>query len=333
MAKEILGVSKTLAVVKADAYGHGMKEIVSALRYRADCFGVHNVDEGVSLRTIEGRTPVLVFAGNCESIERAIAERLTLTVSDRDFAVKVIDSAKNLGRVAEVHIAVNSGMNRFGFDDYYKFKSVVDLLKSEEVVNVTGIYSHFHTDDISIMLSQRKIFDRYVGYVKTLYPNAVSHISATSGIKNFKATYDMSRLGIGLYGVGLSNLDPAMRITSSIALIREVHKGEYVGYSCQYRAERDIIVAVVYGGYADGILRTMTGGDVVIRQKRAKIIGSIAMDVFFVDVTDIGDVTVGESVTIVGDSVTFEEVAKHAGTIPYEIMTSFHGRVTREYER
>ena len=143
----------------------------------------------------------------------------------------------------------------------------------------------------------------------------------------------MSRLGIGLYGVGLQNARKAMSVTSSIAVIRKVQKGGYVGYSCQYRAERDITVAVVYGGYADGILRAFTGGYVSIRGKRAEIIGSIAMDVFFVDVTDIEGASVGDSVAIIGDNVSVESAAENAGTIPYEIMTSFHGRIVREYER
>lgn len=319
--------------MKADAYGHGMKEVVSALSGKADYFGVHSVDEGVSLRTIERHTPVLVFAADAKDAERGIESGLTLTVSDEEFAKTAIFAAKKLRRGVKIHIAVNSGMNRFGFSDFCVFQRTLEYLKGETLADVTGIYSHFHTDNVSMMLSQRDIFDRYVQRTKDMYPDAISHISATSGIKNFAAAYDMSRLGIGLYGVGLQNARKAMSVTSSIAVIRKVQKGGYVGYSCQYRAERDITVAVVYGGYADGILRAFTGGYVSIRGKRAEIIGSIAMDVFFVDVTDIEGASVGDSVAIIGDNVSVESAAENAGTIPYEIMTSFHGRIVREYER
>lgn len=325
-----------MGVVKADAYGHGIEEVTRAIKPYIDYYGVAVVSEGVSLRKIDRLTPVLVFSMNHNDIDVAIRHNLTLSLSsseDVKACIKELDRMNiqsSSSYTLNVHIAINSGMNRYGFDEDM-LSDALEIIVSDSRIKVTGVYSHLYDDNILHNAVQTQRFDRCVKIVKERYKDALTHLVASGGILAGINKYDMVRMGLCMYEAVDKGFENAMTVRSYVQSIRRVSQGEYVGYSCQYRAEYDMIIAVVNGGYADGIARSMTGGKVVIKGKKAEIIGNVCMDVFFIDITDMDNVNVGDSVDIVSDTNPAKESAIHMNTIEYEVLTAFHGRCTRRY--
>jgi alanine racemase len=250
---------------------------------------------------------------------------------------------KNLKRFP-IHIKLDTGMHRLGFEED-SVNELIATLKGNETVEIRSILSHLATsDDLKhrdFTISQIRLFDKLSSnMVAELGINPIRHILNTSGISNYPdAQYNMVRLGIGLYGV--SN-DPAEQkylenvgtLKSVISQIRTISAGESVGYGRKFMAEKTTKVATIPIGYADGISRAWGNGVgfISIKDKKAKIIGSICMDMLMVDVTEI-DCTEGDRVIIFGESPTVSYIAKKLNTIAYEILTSIAQRVKRVFYR
>ena len=194
------------------------------------------------------------------------------------------------------------------------------------------MYSHLYSSMMTHSLEQMALFDKYISIARSLLnDDIVTHISATNGMDICRDRYDMTRAGIGLYVGDGKQLIDAVTLYSRVQSIRHIKSGEFVGYSCQFVAKCDIIVAVVFGGYADGIDRRLTGLRVKVGEGYGTIIGDICMDVFFVDITSAPHARVGDIVTIIGADNGIEQVARHMDTISYELLTGLCGRVTRSY--
>jgi alanine racemase len=243
-----------------------------------------------------------------------------------------------------IHLKIDTGMHRLGFQEP-DLSILIETLKNTPSIKVKSILSHLATSDNlenrTFANEQIALFDRLSQrIIDELKIHPIRHILNTSGMSNFcESQYDMVRLGIGLYGISNDEkeqkyLENVSTLKSVISQIRTIQKGESVGYSRRFVAEKTTKVATIPIGYADGISRSWGNeiGFVQIKNKKATVLGSICMDMLMVDCTDI-DCTEGDSVIIFGENPTVKEIAKKTHTIPYEILTSISQRVKRVFYR
>ncbi|NRS89719.1 alanine racemase [Flavobacterium sp. 7E] len=337
---------KIMVMVKAFGYGNGGLEIANLLEHhKVDYLGVAFADEGISLKNGGIHLPIMVLNPENTSFAAIIQHQLEPEIYCLKglHAFLKIAKQKNL-KSFPIHIKLDTGMHRLGFEEE-ALGELIATLKGNETVKVQSILSHLATSDDLVhrefTISQISIFEKLSTKIVTaLNINPIRHILNTSGISNYPdAQYNMVRLGIGLYGV--SN-DPSEQkflenvgtLKSVISQIRTIGAGESVGYGRRFMADKLTRVATIPIGYADGISRGWGNGVgfVNIKDKKAKILGSICMDMLMVDVTEI-DCTEGDSVIIFGEKPTVSYIAKKLNTIPYEILTSISQRVKRVFYR
>lgn len=337
---------KIMVMVKAFGYGNGGLEIANLLEHhKVDYLGVAFADEGISLKNGGIHLPIMVLNPENTSFAAIIQHQLEPEIYCLKglHAFLKIAKQKNL-KSFPIHIKLDTGMHRLGFEEE-ALDELIATLKGNETVKVQSILSHLATSDDLVhrefTISQINIFEKLsTKIVAALNINPIRHILNTSGISNYPdAQYNMVRLGIGLYGV--SN-DPSEQkflenvgtLKSVISQIRTIGAGESVGYGRRFMADKLTRVATIPIGYADGISRGWGNGVgfVNIKDKKAKILGSICMDMLMVDVTEI-DCTEGDSVIIFGEKPTVSYIAKKLNTIPYEILTSISQRVKRVFYR
>ncbi|MEZ7499657.1 bifunctional UDP-N-acetylmuramoyl-tripeptide:D-alanyl-D-alanine ligase/alanine racemase [Flavobacterium sp. Arc3] len=337
---------KIMVMVKAFGYGNGGLEIAKLLEHhKVDYLGVAFADEGISLKNGGIQLPIMVLNPENTSFSAIIQYQLEPEIYCLKglYAFLKIAKEKNLHHFP-IHIKLDTGMHRLGFEED-TIDELIATLKGNDSVQIRSILSHLATsDDLKhrdFTLSQINLFDTMSSrIVAELGVNPIRHILNTSGISNYPdSQFNMVRLGIGLYGV--SN-DPAEQkylenvgtLKSVISQIRTISAGESVGYGRKFMAEKPTKVATIPIGYADGISRGWGNGVgfVSIKDKKAKILGSVCMDMLMVDVTEI-NCTEGDSVIIFGESPTVSYIAKKLNTIPYEILTSISQRVKRVFYR
>ncbi len=345
------GVLK-MAIVKADAYGHGACRIAKYLEDKADFFGVASVDEAIELR--EGgisNSEILVLGHTSPSGFSALTKyKITPTFWNFDEVMILRDFLKKNGEKADIHIALDTGMNRIGFAATDESIREISEISKIENIRIKGLFSHFadsdNGDDLSFTYKQLEIFR---GFTKKLEASGVKipirHIFNSAAITELNTEFELVREGIYLYGIAPSDtvtvskvktLKPAMSLRSEIIHIHEIEKGTSVGYGCTFIAPRKMKIATVCAGYADGVPRALSNkGEVAVNGKRAKIIGRICMDQFMCDVTDIEDAKIGTAVTVFGKDgdceITCTEISSAVGTIPYEIICGISKRVPRVY--
>ncbi|PKH66964.1 bifunctional UDP-N-acetylmuramoyl-tripeptide:D-alanyl-D-alanine ligase/alanine racemase [Flavobacterium sp. ALD4] len=338
--------AKIMVMVKAFGYGNGGLEIAKLLEHhKVDYLGVAFADEGISLKNGGIHLPIMVLNPENTSFAAIIQYKLEPEIYCLKglYAFLKIAKEKNLHHFP-IHIKLDTGMHRLGFEDG-SMDELITTLKGNETVKVQSILSHLATsDDLKhrdFTLSQINLFEKMSSRIMDeLGVDPIRHILNTSGISNYPdSQFDMVRLGIGVYGV--SN-DPAEQkylenvgtLKSVISQTRTITAGESVGYGRKFMAEKPTKVATIPIGYADGISRGWGNGVgfVTIKDKKAKILGSICMDMLMVDVTEI-DCTEGDSVIVFGESPTVSSIAKKLNTIPYEILTSISQRVKRVFYR
>ncbi len=334
-----------MAVVKANAYGHGAIKVAHKLQeLGADYIAVAYVSEGARLRDHGITAPICVFHPQVHELELCIERCLEPVL----YSVEVLEEflafakAKNQKNYP-VHIEFNTGMNRLGIDpeDLHK---VLEIINDQDHIKVRGVQSHlgasedlaedeFNKNQISLFHKTADAFEKSLGYP------IIRHEANTSGILNYKEShFTMVRSGIGLYGYGNDPehdkyLKPISSLKSNISLIRTIEKGESVSYNRKFFAPKKMTYAVVALGHGDGIHRIhgMGNMEVEINGKKAPTLGIICMDMFMVDVSDI-DCKVGDEVIIWDENhQTAQTVAENAGTISYEILTVISDRVPRYY--
>lgn len=342
--------TKILAVVKANAYGHGAIGVAKFLEDKADYLAVAATDEALELRKNGVNCPILILGhipyGDYDNI---VKYNITPTISDYYEAELLSKAAVKAGVIAPLHIAVDTGMNRIGFP--LNSESVKDIKAINDLSNIKieGIFSHFAAADMSDKTYTQKQIEKFDDFVNTLSEIGVDapikHLYNSAAIADLEKKYDMVRQGIILYGlrpsdeVEFNNIavpQPVMSMKTRVVQVKTLSAGESISYGCTYTTEKETIVATLCAGYADGVTRVLSNnGEVLIRGKRAKIIGRVCMDQFMVDVTDIPDVEAGDTATIFGtdgeESISVDEIAKKANTINYEIICNINSRVTRVY--
>lgn len=338
--------TKLMVMVKAFGYGNGGFEIAKLLsHHKVDYLGVAFADEGISLRMAGIDLPIMVMNPESTSFASIIQHQLEPEM----YSFKGLNAFLKLAEQKKlkkfpIHIKLDTGMHRLGFEE----ESVAELiskLKDNPTVEVKSILSHLATSDdmnhLDFTLSQIKLFKKLASQIcEELQIKPILHILNTSGISNFpQAQMDMVRLGIGLYGVSNDEeeqklLENVGTLKSIISQIRTIQAGESVGYSRRFMADKPTKIATIPIGYADGIARQWGNGVgyVVIKNKKAPIVGSICMDMLMVDCTDI-DCKEGAEVILFGANPTVSFMAKQLNTIAYEIMTSVSQRVKRVFYR
>ncbi|GBD26840.1 Alanine racemase 1 [bacterium HR30] len=335
--------TRLLAVVKADAYGHGLALVAPVLaRAGVDAFGVATVSEGAELRALGLQQPVLVLCGaHGSELKTAAQERLAVALLDREHLQEIEQT--NLPQRLAVHIKVDTGMGRLGTTPEALHDLLEDLGGARNII-VAGVFSHFGNADrvdTEFCQGQLRRFREVVGWVKQRWPSCVVHLANSAGTWSEPESHlDMVRPGLLLYGVSPgSNLDcedfrPVMRFTAPVIQVREVPAGRPLGYGQTYITRRITRVAVLGVGYADGYDRRLSNvGTVGIRGHTVPVVGRVSMDATLVDVTDVPAVRVGDHALLWGEldgmRIPVEEVASRAGTIPYEMLTRLGRRVRR----
>ncbi len=341
---------KTMAVVKADAYGHGSAEVSKHIENDVDYFAVAAVEEAVVLRKNGVVKPILVLSYTGESEYKTLVENdITATLYNFEEAEKLSSLAQSLFKKAKVHIAVDTGMGRIGVTPDIEGADIVKKISLLNGIELEGLFSHFAMADYADKtdtVKQTELFDYFISLLeerKIKIP--LKHICNSAGAMETEKQYDMCRIGIALYGLYPSEeikrdkvkLIPAMEVISRVIHVKKVEKGFKIGYGYIYEAPSQRTIATVCIGYADGYRRCLTGKSyVLIKGKKAKVVGKICMDQIMVDVTDIEDVKVGEKVVIMGKSeneeITAEILGEMGESFNYEVVCNFMPRVTRIYD-
>lgn len=339
--------TKMMVMIKAFGYGSGSFEIAKLLEYhRVDYLGVAFADEGIALRNSNIKLPIIVMNPEPNTFSALIKYKLEPEIYSlkelEQFKKALLDSGK---KNYPIHIKLDTGMHRLGFEEKDIAKLVEYLSANTEQFEVKSIFSHFSGSDAEqfkdFTHQQFAIFQKMASILKNeLQISPICHISNTSSISNYpEFQMDMVRLGIGLYGISndeseIQYLENVGTLKSIVLQIKDIPVGDSVGYSRGFMAEKPTRTATIPIGYADGIPRALSKGKgfVLINNQKAKIVGVICMDMLMVDVTDI-DCREGDPVIIFGENLKVTEIAKSIDTIAYEILAGISQRVKRVFYR
>lgn len=335
-----------IAVVKANAYGHGMEIITKeAVKAGVACLGVARITEAVELRKKGFSIPILLFEIiPADFIEQGIIYSIDLTVATHDDVQRIESVAERIRRRANVHVDVDTGMGRLGCD----WKSAADFVERVarmKWIHVDAVYSHFATSEDSDQAFAREQLRRFHSVLEELEQRKIAipmkHMANTGGIIALpESHFDLVRPGMMMFGYtpgkGMdgSQLKPVMSLRATVSLLKKVQKGTSISYGRRFHAPQDTHIATVPIGYGDGFSRMLTGkAEVLIRGKRYPVVGAITMDHLMVDVGPQTDVEIGGEVVLLGksgeESIGLWDIAERLGTIPYEVLCMVADRVPR----
>jgi alanine racemase len=338
-----------IAVVKANAYGHGARNVAAVLeKAGAIMLAVADIEEGVDLRKAGVRTPILIFGAlSVSDLDGVFDHGLTPTISSPATGEALQIAAAKRKTLLHYHLKIDTGMNRLGFRHDNLRRTLPKLLASGNL-KLDAVHTHFATADepgSNTFEMQRTRFDQAAATLDELGAGPRLRHAANSAalLRDSRVWFDFVRPGLLLYGLvpppmaSTIQLQPVMSLTSRVVAVKGVRVGERVGYGGRFTADRPVTLAVVPAGYADGLDRRLENhGHVLIRGRRAKIVGAVSMDMLTVDVTEVGDVGPGDEVVFLGTQGTqiidAREMAAWIGTIPYEILCRLGSRVERRYE-
>ncbi len=340
---------RIMAVVKGNAYGHGILEVTRAvLSAGASCLGVAIVEEGIFLRRHGVTAPILVFTPPFDyQLDEHLNHDLEVSLCSIAMAQALNSRANSAGKPAVVHLKVDTGMGRIGVaaDEAAEFASRVSKLPG---IQIKGIFTHFATSDEKDPLFAQTQLNRFRAALSQLRHRGiaytVAHCANSGAILNLPGScLDMVRVGLLMYGYTPSPLTAskialraAMAVKSKASFIKQISAGTSISYGRRYISPRETTIVTVPIGYADGLNRQLANkAQVLINGKRFPTVGTICMDQVMIDVGNNGDVLVGDDVVFIGTSgreqITAWDVAQASGTIPYEILCAISGRVPRIY--
>ena len=355
MKENIAEKTKILAVIKTDGYGHGGVPIAKMLEQLDFMFGyaAATYEEAHVLREAGVKKPILILGYTFPyCYEELIREEIRPAVYRRDTVEELVAAAAKVGQKAKVHIKVDTGMGRIGITPDEEGLEFVRFLMGHPELEVEGIFTHFAKSDEEDKTSanhQLALFQNFIDRIQTELGLTipVKHCSNSAAILEMpQANMDMVRAGITTYGLYPSEevrkdivpLRAAMSLYSHIVYCKTIHAGQSVSYGGLFTAQKDTRVATIPVGYGDGYPRSLSGkGYVLIRGKKAPILGRVCMDQFMVDVTDIPDVKIGDEVTLIGrdgdEVITMEEVGSLSGRFNYEFVCDLGKRIPRVYRQ
>ncbi len=343
-----------MSVVKASGYGHGAVECAKALLDAgSEWFGLSNLEEVLELRRAEITNPMLILGYTPPTAARVLAtHNITQTVYSIDYATELLARAERAGVMVDIHIKVDTGMSRLGFDpDCPGTMDCLKTLHASPHINITGTFTHFAIADCvgggdDYTSRQFEHFLQFCDKMKQSgIPHGIRHCCNSAGILRHPDKHlDMVRGGIALYGLPPSSdctdkatLLPVMSWQAAVSMVKAIPAGQKIGYGCTYTSPKAMRIATISAGYADGYDRAYSGrGRVLINGHFAPIVGRVCMDQFMVDVSDI-PAKMGDMATLVGrdgeHSITFDELATLSGSINYELACRVSGRVERRWVR
>jgi alanine racemase len=340
-----------IAVVKANAYGHGAVRVARALEEAgATWLAVADIEEGIELREAGTRARILVFGAlSVSALDGVFEYDLTPTIASPAAGRALQSAAVARGTSIKYHLKIDTGMHRLGFRHENLPWTVPELLSSSHL-DLEGVYTHFATADEPehpLFEQQRLNFDQACDTLASLGARPPYRHAANSAatLRDSRVWYDFVRPGLLLHGVvppplhTTMALRPVMSLTSRVVAVKGIRAGESVGYGSRFTPDRPTTLAVIPAGYADGLDRRLEGrGYVLIRGQRARIVGAVSMDMLTADVTDIENVDPGDEVVFLGSqgegatrTLDAREMASAISTIPYEILCRLGARVVRSY--
>lgn len=334
--------TKIMVMVKAFAYGSGSHDIAHLLQFhRCDYLAVAYADEGIALRQHGVTLPIMVMNPNAASFEKLIQYKLEPELYSPLILDDFILYLKRNQLEAKAHIKLDTGMHRLGFEEEHLEELCAALNSNLNVLKIASVFTHLagadeeeHNDFSETQIhSFTKFYEKIssaIGY------RPIAHVANSAGIVRFPdAQLDMVRLGIGLYGVEASGIETsALQVVGTlktvISQIKNIPKGESIGYSRKWKAEHDMKIATIAIGYADGFNRKFSNGIGVVSVNgvRCPIVGNVCMDMCMVDITNV-NAKEGDEVVLFGNEIKIQELAERIGTIPYEILTNVSERVNR----
>ncbi|MBR4910142.1 MAG: alanine racemase [Clostridia bacterium] len=347
--KKRAGGARIFAVVKADAYGHGAALVAPLLEQNgADGFAVSNIKEALLLREYDIKKPILILGYTPEDWAKELAQNgIAQCVYSYEQAKRLSAAAKSAGVTVKIHLKLDTGMGRIGFDlRDSSLQGINDAIAAAglECLDPEGVFTHFAAADSDAPFdteATKAQYERFSAGVQAIkeagYAIETVHCDNSAALCRGKYTCGAVRPGIILYGLkpdagfdtGL-DLRPAMTLKSVVSFVKTVKAGATVSYGMTFKAKKDMRIATVAAGYADGYPRLLSNkGEVLVRGRRAKVVGRICMDQFMVDVSDIEGVTPGDEVILFGGDIPVDEVARLCGTINYEIVCGVGQRVER----
>ena len=348
LIRESVGKRQIMAVVKANAYGHGDLEVSkTAIEAGCEYLGVAFVEEGIKLRQAGINHPTLVFgAHHSDHLRSAIEHNLEITITSEE-QIDYLKQLNNTGKKIPVHLKVDTGMNRVGFL-FEKFPEMFEKIMSSKFFKIIGIYSHLSSaDEQDSKYTDNQIlrFNEIKSYVESKCPHKILfHLANSAAImKSPTAYFDMVRPGIMLYGQPPSpefelhwDLKEVLSLRSKLSLIKFLKKNEPVSYSRRFYTKEDTHIGVIPAGYADGLNRGLTNNaEVIIRGNKYPLVGTVCMDMVMVDLGKELKCDIGDDVIFYGESdqqkISISEVSSRLRTIPYEITCNVSSRVPRTH--
>ncbi len=345
VVKKKTGHKNILAVVKANAYGHGLIEVSNHLIKKGiSKLGVAFTNEAIILRESGITTPILVFFDR-NNIDMCFKYNLTPAVFDFNTAKRISNEAYKRNCKIAIHIKVDTGMGRVGFI-INKAKEEISKIASLRNIELKGLMSHFSDADLKDKEFAHNQLKNFLSLARELKQKNINfkylHIANSAAVLSMpNAHLDMVRPGIMLYGYGfldnVENLNPVLSLKSKITFLKNVPANTPISYGRTFITKRKSIIATIPFGYADGYSRKLSNnGEVLINGKRGPVVGRVCMDTIMVDVTDIPNVSYNSEVVLLGrqgrEQITADDIADKTGTIPYEVLTSIGQRVTRVYK-
>ena len=337
---------KMIAVVKAEAYGHGAIEVSRTLdKLGADAFAVAITEEGVALRQAGIEKPIIVFGSVPPGQEELfLRNNLTPAIHTLDSLERLSQTATARGQVATYHLKLDTGMGRMGVD-YRQFSSFLDQSQEIPALKMEGVFTHLASADEDSSDYSALQLERFRESVAELDKRGIQvdmiHAANSAGLLfHPESWFDAVRPGLALYGINPNSrrekceLEPVLSFKTAISYLRRVPAGSPLGYGGTFVTKTESLIAGIPVGYADGLNFLLSNkGRVIVRDTYAPIVGRVSMDTTLIDVTGVPQVTHGDEVTLIGQSesssLTAEEVAEQVGTIPYEILCNISKRVPR----
>ncbi|MBB6625131.1 alanine racemase [Clostridium gasigenes] len=348
-----VGEKIIIAIVKADAYGHGAIDVASVLLENgADKLGVAVITEALELRKSGIEAPILILGYTpLDFTKDLIDQNIEQTVYSLDYAIGLSEIALKEGKQIDIHIAIDTGMGRLGFLPNEENLDDIEKINNLKNINIKGIFTHFSSADETDKEYTMMQLNKFKQFNKSLEDRGIKikekHLSNSAAILDMEEAYfDAVRPGIIIYGYYPSNevikekinLKPALTLKSNIVHVKVLPKGKYISYGREFKTERESIIATLPIGYADGYTRALyKKGKVIINGKSAPIVGRICMDQCMIDITDVGPVKVGDEVILIGEDqgIKFnaDDIAKLLNTINYEVLCLIGKRIPRVYKK